>query len=229
MISIGEFKFFDQIKDKCQVIFDVGCRTDVHYLYAHPNAEYHLFEPNPDFFKEVQSKIPVDAVNVKLNNYGLSNQTCTLTYYENTQSFIKRVTHATSNTSDIKVCKVVKVSDYLKDNNIKSIDFLKIDTEGNEPDILFDSSEFIVRNVKFVQFEYASTWLDRESCSNLSDVMDTFGEYFKFFYVYDERHPICTDHCNTLTEISKSDLEGVDRYVRDAYGFNIVMAKIGQL
>lgn len=226
MISTGEIKFFEQIKDRCKVIFDIGCRTDIHYLLLHPNAEFHLFEPNETFFNTIKEMLQPRNYNVKINNFGLGATNEQLLYYENTQSFIKRTTHTTSDPTTAKLCVIKKFSEYITENDIKHIDFLKMDVEGYEPDIIFDAVDFIKANVKWVQFEYASTWLDKPHQYDLNLIWETFSEHFKFYYIYDENHPICKDKIDTLFEIKRETIAVIDTFMKDAYGFNIIMEKI---
>ena len=45
-IPTDELEFARTLKD-VNVVFDVGARTDTDYFDIFPNAEFHLFEPNP--------------------------------------------------------------------------------------------------------------------------------------------------------------------------------------
>src|SRR3990167_3107314 len=64
-----EIELAKQLKD-IKVVFDVGARTDIDYLELWPEAEFHLFEPNPESFKELEEKVK-DKPNVFANNFGL--------------------------------------------------------------------------------------------------------------------------------------------------------------
>ena len=44
-------------------------------------------------------------------------------------------------------------SDYLIDNNIETIDFLKIDVEGHDLNVLEGFDQYL-KNVRIIQFEY---------------------------------------------------------------------------
>lgn len=48
--------------------------------------------------------------------------------------------------------KVIKLSDFLKNNDIREIDIIKMDAEGSEMDILQDIS-YILPNVKYIHIE----------------------------------------------------------------------------
>jgi FkbM family methyltransferase len=226
MISKGELDFFNIIKDNCSVIFDVGCRMDIHYLEMKPEAQFHLFEPNEVFFKVICKKVEGISTKVILNNFGLGNKTEQLLYYQNTQSFPKRVTHTISDPVTAKYCNVKRFTEYLTENNIEGIDFLKIDTEGYEPEILYDNVNFIKSNVKYIQFEYASTWLDKSKVLSIYDVYETYKDVFKFYYLYDENHPMCKCELNMIIEMSYDTLGAIEGYMKNAYGYNIAMIRI---
>lgn len=68
--------------------------------------------------------------------------------------------------------------DYVTDKNIQHIDFLKIDTEGNELKVLKGFDTFL-NNVNIIQFEYGGTFKD--SNIKLKDVIDYLSEWFEEF------------------------------------------------
>lgn len=141
-----EIDVFKTLED-LQVIFDVGARVDVDYLAIWPDSEYHLFEPNPEFFEELKKRVG-DRPNVHLNNYGLGDQECDLYYHPSTQkmSVVDDGSHI--------VLHVRTLNDYLRENNITRIDFLKIDTEQMDYRVLIGGTDAI-RIAKYIQYE---TW-----------------------------------------------------------------------
>jgi len=224
-LASGELQFFDTIKDECNIIFDVGCREDVDYILTHPQAEYHLFEPNPIFVKNILEKIPLRDTNVRVNPFGLGRETRTAKYYPDSQSFIKRTTDFQSNEKLAIELSIKNFAEYVAEYNIDRIDFLKIDTEGNEPDILFYNIDFIKNHVKFIQFEYASTWVDRTDGFRIHDVFNTYNEKFKFYVLYDPAHPFSQIYNNVLTHFETEQLNNIEQYMKNSYGFNIVMVQ----
>jgi len=222
-LANGELQFFNTIKDECDIIFDVGCREDIDYILAHPEAEYHLFEPNPQFIFNITQKIPLNDTNIRINPFGLGKETKTIKYYPDSQSFIKRTVDFQSNIDLAIELPMKNFAEYIAENNIDKIDFLKIDTEGNEPDILFYNIAFIKNHVKFVQFEYASTWLDRTDDFRIHDVFNTYNDKFKFYVLYDNSHPFSQIHSNVLTHFETDQLNNIEQYMKNSYGFNIIM------
>ena len=49
----GEKYFRNKIFNNrgCKIIFDIGCREDIHYAKISKNKIFHYFEPNPIFYK----------------------------------------------------------------------------------------------------------------------------------------------------------------------------------
>jgi len=176
----GENRFFMNIKDKINVIFDVGCRSDTEFI--HFTGEVHYFDPVNDFIEQLKKQNNINKSSY-FNNFGLGHEESELYYYPKYQSFYDRVNscHVSDDANKI-VLKIKKAADYIRDNNIKSIDFLKIDTEGYELNVL-QGFEDTLENVKIVQFEYGGTYLDNNR--KLIDVIRYLEEkgFYKFSYL----------------------------------------------
>ena len=74
----GEHKFFMDIKDKVNVIFDVGCRSDSEFI--HFEVEVHYFDPIKTFIdklKQYKTKNTSSYYNV----FGLGNENNQFYYY----------------------------------------------------------------------------------------------------------------------------------------------------
>src|SRR3990167_1821856 len=120
--ELNEFKLLKDI----EVVFDVGARADVDYLEILPNAEFHLFEPNLEFFQQLKERVG-ERKNVYLNNYGLGNVEGIFSYENGIQAFEQ----GEANFKGTDRSLPIKTLDwYIKEHNVKKIDFLKIDTEG---------------------------------------------------------------------------------------------------
>jgi hypothetical protein len=49
----GELFLWDNIKDKVNIVFDVGARDGEYYFQKiRPEQSFHLFEPHPIFFQK---------------------------------------------------------------------------------------------------------------------------------------------------------------------------------
>lgn len=101
---------------------------------------------------------------------------------------------------DIKTGK-----DYIINNDIKNIDFLKIDTEGYELNVIKGFGDYI-ENIKVIQFEYGGTFLDNKT--KMIDVINYLEQkgFHKFSYLTANGTEIITDfsdhyqYCNIVCE-----------------------------
>jgi len=205
----GEKKFFLSIEDKISVIFDVGCRTDSEFTAF--KGEVHYFDPRADFI-EILSKQPRENTLSYFNSFGLGNENGESYYYPNYQSFYNRINSCGMNDESNKITlQIRKAKDYISENDINQIDFLKIDTEGYEFDVL-KGFEDCLENVKIIQFEYGGTFLDNGI--KLVEVIDYLKEkgFYKFSYLTSYgTEPIVdtSDHyhyCNIVCVNKKYDL-----------------------
>ena len=117
----GELVFYEKIKSHINVIFDVGCRT--YSIFLNFKGTVHYFDPEIIFINKI-NKNKNDNKCSYFNNFGLSNENNTLTYYAKCQSFIDRKRNMYQD-KGIKEFQVKTGSSYLEEKNIKEIDYLK--------------------------------------------------------------------------------------------------------
>ena len=176
----GEERFFIHIKNMIHVIFDVGCRFDSEFITF--NGEVHYFDPVKKFIEKL-SKQPNQNKKSYFNNFGLGNENKELFYYPKYQSFYDRVQSCKISDDENKILLTIKCGkDYVVENNVQTIDFLKIDTEGFELQVLQGFAEHL-KKVNIIQFEYGGTFLDNNV--HLADViqyLESFG-FHKFSYI----------------------------------------------
>ena len=197
----GEERFFLNIKDKINVIFDVGCRSDTEFTTF--EGEVHYFDPVNEFIEKLKKQKNKNKLSY-FNNIGLGNENKTLYYYPKYQSFCDRVNSCkVSDDANKILLHIKKAKDYINENNIKDIDFLKIDTEGYEFNVL-QGFEDTLENVKIIQFEYGGTYLDNNI--KLIDVINHLEQkgFHKFSYLTNTGCALITDfkdnyqYCNIV-------------------------------
>ena len=158
-MSEQELDVAKRLKD-IEVVFDVGTRTSLEYLSIWPKAEFYLFEPHPEFFRYLKQKVGKEQ-RVHLNNYGLGEIEGMLGYDKSSQSFM--------NDTDFKL-PIRTLNWYIKQNDIKRIDFLKIDTEKWDYKVLLGGSK-AVKMAKYIQYE---TWNEPENAVMKDLLVDDF-------------------------------------------------------
>jgi FkbM family methyltransferase len=204
----GEYKFFMDIKDNISIIFDVGCQTESEYI--HFSGEVHYFDPINDFIEKLKIKNNLNKSSY-FNNFGLGEESKQIYYYPKYESFYDRINSCgVSDASNKVLLNIKKGKEYVIANNIKNIDFIKIDTEGYELNVLqgFDD---VLENVKIIQFEYGGTFLDNGK--KLIDVINYLEQkgFYNFSYLTDVGPVIITDfndhyqYCNIVCINKNSD------------------------
>jgi FkbM family methyltransferase len=197
----GEELFFNNIKDSIDVIFDVGCRSESEYL--HFKGEVHYFDPVAKHIEDLKTQTNVNRISY-FNAFGLGNETKETYYYPRYESFYDRTRSCGASDEANKIILSIKKSyDYVVDNNIRNIDFLKIDTEGYELNVLQGFDHFL-DHVKIIQFEYGGTFLDNHV--KLIDVIQYLEGYgfHKFSYLTNSGTELITDfsdhykYCNIV-------------------------------
>lgn len=196
----GELLFWNTKKDSFEIVFDVGCRQDS--LFSTFQGEVHYFDPVEQFI----SKLKVTCYNTKsfFNVYGLSDKNEELDYFPGCQSFLNRTLGCKKDFSGNKlVLKVRKAVDYINENNITKIDFLKIDTEGYELNVL-KGFEDKLSIVKVIQFEYGGTYIDAKiKLMDVINYLKSFG-FCDFCYLTQKGQQLITDfsdhyhYCNIV-------------------------------
>lgn len=168
----GEMKFYNQIKNDIDIIFDVGTSTDSIFLDF--TKCVHYFEPNIESLNILKQKSNNNSISY-FNKFGLAKKTETLYYYPKYESFFNRTKSCIIDDDANKIFFETKSSsEYVYENNIQYIDFLKIDTEGYELSVLEGFGNFL-ENIKIIQFEYGGTYLDANI--KLIDIINYLKKY----------------------------------------------------
>ena len=145
-----ELELFKELRD-LEVIFDVGARTDTEYLDLRPDAEHHLFEPNPVFFKELEMKVG-NKPNVFANNFGLGDKEEGRGYYSPLQGFLGSGSVPEDAIPDCNL-SLKTLGWYFEEKGLKKIDFLKIDTEGHDLKVIIGAYNWRDK-IRFIQYEH---------------------------------------------------------------------------
>ena len=186
----GEDKFFSFIKRRCKVIFDVGCFAGIYPDGAIAesnftklnNVSIHYFDPVPEYLDEIQAQ---ETNNESyFNKFGLTDVPGTFPYYSEVMSFLdRRKTLPHRVTEPDKYLELRRADEYVEKHNIDSIDFLKIDVEGYEVNVLKGFGNHI-KNVNIIQFEYGGCWIDNKT--KLADVVSYLEEagFVGFSYIF---------------------------------------------
>jgi FkbM family methyltransferase len=143
-----------------KVFFDVGANTGEYFLLVselikNQEVKFFLFEPDPLTFKTLESSLG-KRKNVFLNQIALgkSEETKDYFYQHSIHTLSGFYSKTLGNSQPISV-NTISLDYYMSVNKIAKIDFLKIDVEGHEFEILKGASSLIQGgNISFLQFEF---------------------------------------------------------------------------
>lgn len=153
------------------VIFDVGAHVGesvIEFQNTIPNSSIHSFEPDPDTYETLKYNTK-ECKNVFLNNLGITNaeNVGNTLFYKHSHSKLNSLnkiniegktiqTHLKSKRNDPAnnltslynrniLVDLTTLDLYCKENNIRTIDLLKLDTQGHERECLEGAGDILNR------------------------------------------------------------------------------------
>jgi len=174
------------LKDKENpIILDIGANIgnySKNILLTNTNSLIFAFEPHPITYKKLLSNITSN--NFKAFNFGVGNQNGLLELWDydtndgsQHASLYKDVIQGLHKGNPIShSVEIIVLDEFLKSQKIKEIDLLKIDTEGNEFNVLLGCKEFLRNNkIKAIHFEFNE--MNIISKVSFKDFWDYLKEY----------------------------------------------------
>ena len=159
--SNGEITVLTKIATmKPTLIIDGGANVGDYSVMANqimPDCTIYAFEPVEATFQHLLSNIK-DLKNVVPIKKGLFKENCELSinlFASNEHSSIYDIEGLPQSSNQKQTIALVRGDDFMRNQNIASVDFLKLDVEGAEYDALL-GFETAIKNgaIKAVQFEY---------------------------------------------------------------------------
>ena len=162
------------------VVFDIGANVGNHSLYfASKGASVYSFEPNPEVASSLEEKVIHNNIkNIFLQKVGLGVKNEELTFYAPTGdnkgvgSFIEDFSHVNK---DIGKIQIKNGDSFVREQNIATVDFIKIDSEGSEYTILAGLKDTLLRYKPRIVIEYLQR--DKE---DILQFLQNHPEYMAF-------------------------------------------------
>lgn len=165
MLTPDEIKIFSLCAphlSKTPIVFDIGAYKGTyteHVLSVLPQANCYLFEPNTLLFLELAKKY-------RAYNLAVSNANGDKTFYscldkadELSSTYKREIFSEVGYKEEIISC--ITIDTFCSTLHLDQIDFLKIDVEGAELDVLVGSESLLKANrIQFIQVEYGGTYVD---------------------------------------------------------------------
>lgn len=168
-LNNGESFVIKSFIKKDHVVFDIGAFigewSDFVLKFTKCHCRLYSFEPVFDSYKKLallkssydnfhsyNLAIGREDANVEMNYFFEKGSDCSTLFNRPILS------HVPSKKINIKMTYLDK---FASENNIEHINFLKIDSEGSEYDVLLGANDLIENNkINIIQFEYGGTYLD---------------------------------------------------------------------
>jgi FkbM family methyltransferase len=198
MSSMNESSvIFNFFKELCNienpVMFDVGaCDGSSFTSFLNQDWNVYAFEPHPERYKNIDKFLGIRPYSkLKLIKKAVNDEEKQgLTFYESDQSIgISSLTnfHNTHRKTSFKV-DTIRLDNYMRDNKIEKVNFLKIDTEGHDFMVL-KSYDWDKYKPDIIECEYE----DLKTKEKLNYSWKDMAEYLKdkgYHIIISEWHPI---------------------------------------
>jgi FkbM family methyltransferase len=196
----GELHFMQQVLPRAEMVFDVGANVGnwtALALKISGNLQIHCFEPSRQTYEKlIANKFPAT---VAYNNFGLSSAAGESDLFvfadgAGINSLYRREGLQSYGLATPELTETIRLrtlDSYCDQNGIERIDFLKVDVEGHELEVLKGGRRLLANGrIDVIQFEYGGCNIDAGVL--LKDIFDFFAELqYSFFKIYpDEIRPV---------------------------------------
>jgi FkbM family methyltransferase len=150
-------------------IIDCGSNIGLsvlYFKYLYPNAKIIAFEPDPEIFNILESNLRAFGYQgITLHQKAVWNCDNVMPFFSE-GSVGGRLSNQIDDGQKLIKVSTVRLKDYLEDH----IDFLKIDIEGAEIEVIEDCAE-LLRNVEHLFVEYHGTCGEEQRLHHLLDIL----------------------------------------------------------
>lgn len=177
------------------ILFDVGAnigQTIASFLEMFPDSQIHSFEPSPATFEALRNAYGHDA-RVHLENLALGDQEGTLPFhvtqdYSVNDSLLEPAWDAGAKIVSVRVSTLDR---YCQQHRVETIDYLKIDTQGFDLQVLRGADQLLkekrVRSLS-VELTFSPMYKSQPSYIEVLSFLETAGYQPLGFYEQTYRH-----------------------------------------
>lgn len=150
------------------------------------------FEPNPYVYNQLLSNIEINKSlkpYIKPISKGISNQQEELNfeYNENNSGGGKFIINPQKKSSNSEKIEVIPLDEFVKENDIKNISFIKIDVEGFEPFVVEGALKTIQTHLPNMYIEITPDWWKKNGYTT-EEILRIFEKLgYSFYPAYEEK------------------------------------------
>lgn len=196
LINIEFFQFERDTLKKKKIIFDIGAgkgQSIARFQKNFSNPIIYSFEPDLESFNFIKKKF---GQNIRLYNCGIGSNNSAKKFYtyshSGVNSFFKFNTKIKRNLKEniffkkIFKVKIITLDSFVYENKIKRIDYLKIDTQGNEVNVLKGARSCLKNKIiKFIEIEiiFSKVYSVKSSFLDIERIITPYG--YRLFHIKD--------------------------------------------
>lgn len=159
-------------------VVDIGAHIGIFAVYAAKMVSKGVvlaYEPNPDNFLLLQENKTLNNLsNLKIFNKAVTSKGGEIDLYFSKYNTGGHSVFQRDSSNKIKV-PAVSLENVFKENNLKKVDYLKIDIEGSEFDIIFNSPKSIFITIDKIVLEYHDFYATQYKHKDLQKYLESLG------------------------------------------------------
>lgn len=225
------FEFTDillELVRNSKVFFDIGANIGYYTMISkksNPELDIYSFEPSNGPFYFLEKNIELNQfLGIKASKLAVGDQNCIIDFYEDInpkykyQKYHVSGTGNTSNTwSSEKMNKYsidcIKIDDFIFKEKIKTIDLMKIDTEGTEDKVLLGAMSSIIKFQPIIICEVLPNKIEAEIFKIIKGI-----DYLIFQHIEDQNKLILVDEFNLSLNrnflfVPKTKISLIEKYI----------------
>jgi len=143
-------------------VVDVGANIGIFTILASKlvgnEGRVYAIEPDKENYELLRKNLELNKIkNVRSFNIALGKKNEKRKLFKSKENPGAHSFYPIKNSSEFKIIDVISFDNLIKKNKIKKINFLKMDCEGAEYEILFNLSENNLKNIKNISMEVHNT------------------------------------------------------------------------
>lgn len=177
-----------KLKSDC-IIVDLGANvgyTVTHFAYLYPDAYIVGIEMDKDNYEIAKKNIQYFDQRCHLKHAAVWSNTERVIYDADGEWGFHVVNQESNTNCNFKSAPAKTIADIIEEHKLASIDYLKMDIEGSEAEILKDPKEWL-NSVQSMKIEVHPQFNPNATMENCSKILKSYG----FKCSKDDNHPQC--------------------------------------